>query len=382
VKPVRIGVIGLGAMGYGHCKNIRSIKNAALACVCDNDAAAAADKGKEFGVPHFTDYKKLIKSRLCDAVMVVIPHWFHPDVSIYAFKSGLHVMCEKPVAVTVSDVDRMIAAAGRSRKKFAVMHQMRTEPFFRKAREIVENGTLGKITRTLCIDPWYRTQAYYDSNAWRATWKGEGGGVLVNQSPHIIDLFILLGGLPSEVNAKTRTRLHNIEVEDEVCAALQYKNGAWGYYYTTTCEASGSFHIEIAGDRGKLVINGRNSAALYRYSQPVSNFTRKAENMWASVRTEEEKFEFKSNVTTGHVAMLENFVAAVNGKEKLFAEGRDGLNAVEFIDACILSGKKKKLVGIPVDREEYDTLIEKLKRTSKPKKQVRIQRVADPKFKK
>lgn len=382
MKPVRIGVIGLGAMGYAHCKNVRSLKETVLACVCDNDAAVAKEKGKEFGVPYFTDYKKLIGSRLCDAVLVVIPHWFHPDVSICAFKNGLHVLCEKPVAVTVSDVDRMIAAAKRSGKKFAVMHQMRTEPFFKKAREILESGSIGKITRTLCVDPWYRSQAYYDSNVWRATWKGEGGGVLINQAPHIIDLFILLGGLPVTVDAKTRTRLHKIEVEDEVSAALQYKNGAWGYYYTTTCEAVGPFHMEISGDKGKLVIDGKEKMNFYKYSEPVSEFTRKAENMWASLKAEEKKFEFKSNVTTGQPEMIQNFAAAISGKEKLFADGKDGLNAVEFINASILSGQKKKPVDIPVNRKEYDGLIEKLKKTSKPKKHVRIQRVADPKFNK
>ncbi len=380
MKPVRIGVIGLGAMGYAHCKNVRSLKETLLTCVCDNDGAAAKEKGEEFRVPYFTDYKKLAKSGLCDAVLVVIPHWFHPDVTIYAFKSGLHVICEKPVAVTVSDVDRMIAAARRSRKKFAVMHQMRTEPFFRKAKEIMESGVLGRITRTLCIDPWYRTQAYYDSNVWRATWKGEGGGVLINQAPHIIDLFILLGGLPVKVDAKTRTRLHDIEVEDEVAAALQYKNGAWGYYYTTTCETFGTFHMEIAGDTGKLVINGKEKMTLYGYSEPVSVYTHKAGSMWASLKVEEETFEFKSNVTTGQTEMIRNFAAAISGKEKLFAEGKDGLNAVEFINACILSGKKRKPVNIPVNRKEYDALIEKLKRTSKPKKRVVIQRVTDPKF--
>ncbi len=384
MQPVRIGVIGLGAMGYAHCENVRSLKDAVLACVCDNDAGVAREKGEAFGVPYFTDYRKLIESRLCDAVIVVIPHWFHPDASIFAFENGLHVLCEKPVAVTVSAVDRMIASARKNRRKFAVMHQMRTEPFFKKAKEIVESGALGKTMRTLCVDPWFRTQAYYDSNAWRATWKGEGGGVLVNQAPHIIDLFVLLGGLPVAVNAKTRTRLHDIEVENEVSATLLYENGACGYYYTTTCEPKGSFHMEIAGDKGKIIINGKDNMTLYRYESPVTRFTREAKDAWASLKfkAEKKKFAFKSNVATGHIEMIKNFVAAIAGKKELLAAGKDGLNAVEFINACILSGQKKKTVDIPVDRQEYDELIEKLKMTSKPKKHVRVQRVTDPKFKK
>ena len=246
----------------------------------------------------------------------------------------------------------------------------------------MESGALGRIMRTLCVDPWYRTQAYYDSNAWRATWKGEGGGVLVNQSPHIIDLFILLGGLPVTVDAKTRTRLHDIEVEDEVSATLFYKNGACGYYYTGTCEPQGRFHMEIAGDKGKIIINGKDRMTLYRYESPVTKFTREAKDAWASlkVKAEKKKFAFESNVATGHVEMIKNFAAAIAGKKELFADGKDGLNAVEFINACILSGRKKKQVDIPVDRKEYDLLIEKLKKTSKPKKHVRVQRITDPKF--
>jgi predicted dehydrogenase len=380
MRPVRMGVVGLGAMGYAHCKNVGSLRETVLTCVCDNDVSVAKEKGKEFGVPYFTDYKELIESKLCDAVLIVIPHWFHPDVSIFAFKNGLHVLCEKPLAVTVSDVDRMIKAAKKSGRKFAVMHQMRTEPFFKKAKEIIEKGTIGKINRTLCVDPWYRSQAYYDSNVWRATWKGEGGGVLVNQAPHVIDLFILLGGLPVAVEAKTRTRLHKIEVEDEVSANLMYKNGAWGYYYTTTCEASGPFHMEIAGDKGKLIIDGKENISLYRYKKPISVFTRKARSMWDFLGMEEERFKFKSNIKTGQTEMIQNFATALSGKEELFADGKSGLNTIEFINACILSGQKKKTVELPVNRKEYDGLIAKLKNTSKPKKHVRIQRVTDPKF--
>jgi len=379
MKKVRIGVIGLGAMGYTHCKNVRSIEETELTCVCDSFAAVAEEKGKEFGVRYFTDYRDLVKSGLCDAVIVVVPHWFHAEVSSFAFENNLHVICEKPLAVTVSDADRMIRAAGKGNRIFAVMHQMRTEPFFRKAREIVESGTLGRITRTLCADPWYRTQAYYESNVWRATWKGEGGGVLINQAPHIMDLFLMLGGIPCRVEAGTRTRLHDIEVEDEASVLLEYKGGAWGYYYTCTCEPVQTMHMEIAGDKGKLVINSR-KVTLYRYNSPVSEFTRKADNMWATISSAEEKFEFENNFSTAQVEMMKNFAAAILRGERLYASAKDGLNVVEFFNACILSGMKKKAVDIPVGRAEYDELMHELKRKSKPKKRVRIQRVTDPRL--
>jgi len=379
MKKVRIGIIGLGAMGYGHCKNVRSIEDVSLTCVCDNDEALARERGREFGVPYFSDSRQLINSGLCDAIIVVVPHWFHPDVSIYALSKGLHVLCEKPLAVTVSDAERMVKAAKKYKRIFAVMHQMRTEPFFKKAKEIMESDIIGKIHRTLCVDLWYRSQAYYDSGTWRATWKGEGGGVLINQAPHIIDLFIALAGLPVKVEAKTRTKLHKIEVEDEVCVFLEYKNGAPGYYYTTTCEPIRNFYMEFAGEKGKMIIDGY-KIKLYRYSAYLSVFTRKAKNMWESLNVKEEIYNFESNTSTAQMEMIKNFAETILKKEKLFATGRDGLNTIEFINACILSGKKKKPVTIPVDRKEYDEFMAGLKKLSKPKKNVKVQIATDPRL--
>ena len=381
MEKIKIGVIGVGGMGYAHCKSVNELEEAELTCVSDIDEEVAKERGEEFGVKYFTDYKELIKSGLCDAVIVATPHWFHPEISIFAFENGLHVLSEKPIAVRVSDADRMIEAAKKSGKVFTIMFQRRTEPFARKAREIIESGTLGEIQRTLCVDPWYRAQAYYNSATWRATWIGEGGGVLINQAPHTIDLFTYLAGLPKKIEAKTRTKIHDIEVEDEVSALLEYKNGAWGYYYTSTCEPVGPARIEIAGDKGKLVISGT-TLTLYKYEKPISVFTKEAESMWAGLKVEEETVTLPENVATGHKEIIRNFVHAILEGEELYVKGKEGLNSVEFINACILSGKKNKVVEIPVDRGEYDELLEELKKTSKPKKVVKVVRETDPKFKK
>ncbi len=377
MEKVRIGVIGVGGMGYAHSKIIKSFEEAELTCVSDVDENVAKEKGEEFGVKYFTDYKELIKSGLCDAVVVATPHWFHPEISIFAFENGLHVLTEKPIAVKVSDADKMIEAAKKSKKVFSVMFQRRTEPLFKKAYQIVKSGAIGEIQKSVCIDPWYRSQAYYDSGTWRATWIGEGGGVLINQAPHTIDLFTFLTGLPKKIEAKTRTKLHDIEVEDEVSAFLEYENGAWGYYYTSTCEPVGPFHLEITGDKGKLVIRGT-TLTFYSFEYPISEFTKKAPDMWASLNFTEEKIEISSNVQTGHAVILKNFVRAILYGEELIVKGEEGLRSVEFINACILSGKKGKVVEIPVDRNEYDDLMEELKKTSKPKKVVKVQRVTDP----
>ncbi len=374
---VRIGVIGVGGMGSAHCKGIQNLKETELVLVCDIEEDVAKAKGKEFNVPYFTDYKKAIKSGLCDAVVVATPHWVHPEIGIFAFNNGLHVLSEKPIAVTVADADRMIAAAKKNRKVFAVMYQRRTTNLVKKLKELIKNGAIGEITRTLCIDPWYRAQSYYDSGTWRATWRGEGGGVIINQSPHTIDLFTQVSGLPAKVDALTRARLHKIEVEDEVSATLEYKNGAWGYYYTSTCEPGGPFHMEVVGDKGKIVVNG-SEVTLYRYSVPVSKFTHQSKSMWASLDVKEEKVRIEPDVASGHSEVIRNFAAAITKGEKLVSPGAEGLASVEFLNACILSSKKNKPVGIPINRNEYNTMIRKLVRTSKVKKAVKVQRVTDP----
>jgi len=265
---------------------------------------------------------------------------------------------------------------------FAVMHQRRTEPAIRKAFEIVASGALGEIRRTLCVDPWFRAQSYYDSGAWRGTWRGEGGGVLINQAPHGIDIFLKLGGLPSVVHARTRTRLHRIEVEDEATALLEYPNGAWGYYYTTTCEPSDvtSATYEISGDRGRLVLRGNEALTLTTFSPSIPEYTHAAREMWARFDVVEQPVELPVGVPTGHAAIIANFARAIRLGEPLLAPGEENLGVVEFINAMILSGKTGKPVHIPVSRRRYDRLIEELKASSKPKETVRDQRVTDPKF--
>jgi len=380
MEKVRIGVVGVGGMGSAHCQKIREIEETTLTCVSDVDASVAEKKGQELNVPFFTDYHALIDSNLADAVVVATPHWMHPEIAIYAFQKGLHVLSEKPIAVTVSDADKMIKAARKSKKVFAVMYQRRAEPMIRKALEIIREGKIGEIRRTLCVEPWYRTQAYYDSGSWRATWVGEGGGVLINQAPHGIDIFTLLGGLPSLIQAKTRTRLHRIEVEDEACALLEYPDGAWGYYYVTTNEAIGPYHMEFAGDRGKLVIRG-NELKWYSCCPSIQEFTFAATGMWANLEVKEEQVVLPENVLTGHGAIIKNFARAILYQEPLLSPGKEGLNSVEFINGMILSGHTGKPVKLPVSRRRYDRLMEELKKSSRPKEVIKVVRETDPKFK-
>lgn len=375
-EKVRIGVIGLGGMGQGHIIRIKDIPEAELTAVSDIDPELTKKSSDENKVPGFTDYKKLLESTLIDAVLIATPHYFHPEIGVAAMERDLHCLSEKPIAVSVDAADKFVEAARKNKRVFAAMYQYRTLPEVRLARKIIQSRRLRQIRRTCMIEPNYRSQAYYDSAGWRATWEGEGGGVLINQAPHGIDLFLLLGGLPSRVTAKVRTRLHRIEVEDEVAALLEYPNGAWGYYYTSTNEVPVGAFMEISGDKGKLVYqNGL--LKLYSLKSPIPEFTFSSREMWASPEVIEESLELPQ-CETGHKEIIRNFCRSILFGEKLIAPGEEGIWTVEFFNALILSGKKNKLVDIPVDRGEYKNLLQSLKKTSREKKVKKIKRVTDP----
>ncbi|MDQ2732181.1 MAG: Gfo/Idh/MocA family oxidoreductase, partial [Armatimonadota bacterium] len=326
----------------------------------------------------FNRYEDLLDSGLVDMVLIATPHYFHPPITIAAFEKGLHVLTEKPMSVTVSEADSMIAAAKKSGKKFGVMYQMRTSPVNQAVHKLIEDGGLGEIYRTAMIMGWYRSQAYYESGGWRATWKGEGGGVLINQAPHLLDLFTWLAGLPSRITGETRTRLHNIEVEDEAYAILDYANGAHGYLYASTTEAPGQEHIEISGDRGKLVV--RDGKATYRkVDGSIREYTETSKDMWGSPKTSEVPVEILPR-EEGHGAITRNFARSILYGEPLIAPGEEGLNAIEMINGMILASKSGRPVPVPVDRAEYDALMQKLQSQSQEKAKVQEQRVTDPKF--
>ena len=375
-----MGVIGVGGMGSGHCKTVQEIEELELAAVADVNAGRAASVGEEYGVPHFTSGGELIGSGLADAVLIATPHYFHPALAIEAFEAGLHVLSEKPIGVRIGAVERMVEAAGASGKVFSVMFQMRALPHVKKARALVEAGEVGPITRTLLVSPEFRSQAYYDSGTWRATWAGEGGGVLLNQAPHVMDVFCLLGGLPSKVNGRCARRMHQIEVEDHAEAVLEYADGAGGYFYTSTCER-GPRRIEIVGDKGKLCLAG-SELRFWRFEPPVSEFNATNTEMWGSPKVEEVELELEE-CETGHKAIMRNFARAILHGEELLSPGEVGAASLELANAIILSSHKGQPVDVPIDREEYDELIEELRGTSSFKGEWDESRsVTDPAFKK
>jgi predicted dehydrogenase len=375
MDKVRCGVIGVGGMGSGHCKMMGQIPETELTAVCDAVPEVVAKVAEQYEVRGFEQPEALLDSGLVDMVIIATPHYFHPPVAEAAFQRGLHVLSEKPIAVSVSAADRMIAAARASGKKFGVMFQMRTEARNRAAKRLIEEGRLGEIYRANLTMGWYRSQAYYDSGTWRATWSGEGGGVLINQAPHLLDLFTWLAGLPSRIKGEVRTRLHDIEVEDEAFATLEYPNGAHGYLYASVLEAPSTEQIEICGDRGKLLL--RNGLHFWELDSSIREFTRTSPDMWGGPKAQEVPVEIEE-APHGHGIITRNFARAILHDEPLIAPGEEGLRAVELINGIIMSGKQNRPVDVPVARAAYDALLADLQRTSRRKTSAREQRVTDP----
>ncbi|MCE5258410.1 MAG: Gfo/Idh/MocA family oxidoreductase [Chloroflexi bacterium] len=362
---IRYGIVGVGGMGSGHAQALQTIEEAGLAAVCDIIPEVAERVGTQYSIPWCTDYHELIDRKDVDAVMVATPHYFHPEIAIYAMEKGKPVISEKPISVTVSAADAMVATAKRTGVPFGVMFQTRAEPIWRAAREIVDSGRLGEIYRTMLVYADFRSQAYYNSAGWRATWNGEGGGVLINQAPHALDRFSLLGGLPNKVSAFTATRNHSIEVEDTAAAMLEYPNGAVGYIYCSTTESPGTNIMEFAGEHGKLQIVGK-QIRLWDVPEGVKGYSDTCTQMWGDPSFVEVPVTLPE-CETGHAVILRNMARHILYGEKLIAPGVEGIRTVELINAIILSGKTGKPVSVPVDRDQYDAFLKSMIQESKPK---------------
>lgn len=359
MEPLRIGLVGLGTMGRGHLEKSRDLVDARIVAVADIVDRAVAEAKEKYDVVGFGGHQEMIDSGTIEAILIATPHPFHAPIAIYAAQRHVHVLVEKPIAVTVAEADRMVAAARASGITLGVMFQLRTDGLYRRAKEIIESGALGDIYRTTLIaSAWYRTQAYYDSGAWRGTWRDEGGGVVMNQAPHSLDMFTWLGGRPSRVVARAWTRGHRVEVEDTVSSLIEYPNGATGYLYTTTAEWPGENRFEFIGTRGKLVILD-DTIRLYRLDRPLGEEIQtgahwgKPTGAWEDIPVERGNW--------GHAEVTRRFARAVRSGEPLVAQGDDGVAALELANALLLSGFRRVPVDLPLDRGAYDAFLEEMR---------------------
>ncbi len=359
MKKVRIGVVGIGSMAGLHLGNLPKTKNVELTAVCDVIKERADRVAATYKCASFTDHKELITAKVCDAVLIVTPHYFHTTIGIDALKAGLHVLVEKPISVHKLDCERLIAAHQKKGQIFAAMFNQRTDPTYQKIKEMISRGDLGKLDRvTWVITNWFRTASYYASGGWRATWAGEGGGVLLNQCPHNLDLWQWIFGMPDRVRGFCSIgRKHNIEVEDEVTAHLGYNNGCTGVFITSTGEAPGVNRLEIVGDRGRL-IHENGVLRFYRTEVSIAEFLRNSPNGFASPPVWEIQIPI-SGYGGQHAEVLQNFIDAIVSGTKLIAPAAEGIKSVELGNAMLYSSETGKTVELPLAGLAYERMLKK-----------------------
>ena len=371
MDKVRLGIIGIGNMGSGHLKNILEgkVPEMEVTAVADRQEGrrAWAKENLPESVVIFEEGTDLIAAGVCDGVLIAVPHYQHPELTIDAMNHGLHVMCEKPAGVYTKQVREMNDAAKKCDRVFGMMFNQRTNCIYRKLHELVTSGELGAIKRVnWIVTDWYRTQSYYDSGSWRATWDGEGGGVLLNQCPHNMDLIQWICGMPSKVQAFCHNgKWHDIEVEDDVTAYLEYPNGATGVFVTTTADAPGTNRFEITLEMGKLVCeNGK--LMLHKLSENERTFCKTAKGGFDTPECTVTEVETDGE-NEQHVGVLKAFAGRILHGTPLVAEGLEGINGLTLSNAMHLSSWLKREVEIPFDEDLFLEELNKRRRESRKK---------------
>jgi predicted dehydrogenase len=363
---VKFGIVGLGNMGSVHARALLEgrVRSGELVAVCDMDPAKLEAYAE---LRRFADSAELMRSGDVDAVLIATPHYAHTPLSIDALGRGLHVLCEKPLAVHKADAERMLAAYAarpRSDQLFAAMLNQRTDPRYTKLRALVRGGELGELVRIhWTITDWFRPDVYYRSGGWRATWRGEGGGVLSNQCPHNLDLWHWIFGMPEALRAFCGFgRYHAIEVEDQVTAYLEYRGGATGVFVASTGEAPGTNRLEVAGDRGKVVIEG-GVFSFVRNEVAASEFSRTTREPFSAPPVWNVEIPV-TGTGTQHLGILQNFVNAIRDGEPLVAPAVEAIHGVELANAMIYSSVRGETVRLPLDSAAYAAELERLVRES------------------
>lgn len=356
-NSVRIGVVGVGGMGGGHARSLLAgkIERATLGAVCDANPAHF----EHFpDVPHFTDFDAMLDSGEIDVVIIATPHFFHTTQGIAALQRGLPVLTEKPLAVSKADAEKMIAAWQEHQPVFAAMFDHRTIPINQKLRQLLRDGTLGEVRRvTWIVTDWFRSEAYYQSGGWRATWGGEGGGILVNQCPHNLDIFQWVFGMPKSVTAVCKIgKYHDIEVEDEFHALFDFENGATAAMIAATGEAPGTNRLEIATDNGRILVE--NERLVWSKTEiPVSEFSRTTKERMTAPGT----WEITIPASGGggrHNEIIGNFVGAILDGTPLLAPAQEGLRSVELANAILFSSFERRTIDLPLDSAAYEAFLQ------------------------
>ncbi|MDG1986832.1 MAG: Gfo/Idh/MocA family oxidoreductase [Halieaceae bacterium] len=367
---LRIGIIGLGNIGTQHAESVfsGSIEGCILTAVCARGSSPIA---KKFKIRHYSNYRELIDSNLCDAVLIATPTFSHFEITCYALNKGLHVLLEKPLSLSVSEGEQMLALA-KPDQVFSLMLNQRTDPAFVTMKKIVSQNLLGSLQRiSWTMTNWFRPDIYFHASNWRATWAGEGGGLLVNQCIHNLDILQWICGMPKLIQGFCGFgKYHEIEVEDEAMAFFEYDSGTVGTFIGSTGESPGINRFEVIGDHGMLCYDGE-SLFHYKNNPPTSQFSQTTQDMFSQPDVHRSNLSPFPSVNQ-HAVIFQNFVNAINLNDELIAPAQDGLNSLGLSNAILLSAWSGERIEMPLDSDRFDKALELRRSQSKLRKPTRI----------
>ncbi|MCL2407729.1 MAG: Gfo/Idh/MocA family oxidoreductase [Defluviitaleaceae bacterium] len=369
-RKLRIGLVGLGNIGTTHSRYLKEMENVELTAVCDVVAEKAERFSKETGAKAFVSHRDMFAD--VDAIIIGTPHYDHVPIAVDAFAAGVHVMVEKPITVHVNGAKIMLAAYEEAKKThpnlvFGIMFNERTFPHYKKIKELLNEGILGKLTRFTWINTkWFRSQAYYDSGGWRATWAGEGGGILTNQCPHNLDMYNWYFGRPDRVHGVASIgKYHNIEVEDEVSATFYHDSGLVSQFIVSTAESPGTNRMEIVGEHGTLIFEN-SKILLHKNRKSMLEHSRTTKDGFSGVESWETHIPINHHQPSGHKLVTERFVESIlTGEDHLIAHAAEGLDQVMLANAIMLSSFENRMVDLPMCGDAFEAKLGELIKTSK-----------------
>ena len=362
-RKVKLGIVGLGNIGSTHLTYLCDMSTVELVGVCDLIQERADQFAGMYHTKAYYSHEDMLAESGLEAILICVPHYDHVPIAVHAFAKGIHVLCEKPITVHVKLARQMMAAyeAAKARNPtlvFGLMFQERTLPFYKKIKDVLKGGELGRLTRVTWINTrWFRSQAYYNSGGWRATWAGEGGGILTNQCPHNLDMYNWLFGLPARVNGFAHiAKFHDIEVEDEVTAYMEHDNGMIAHFIVNTGECPGTNRMEIVGENGTLIYEGGETIRFRRNRQSMLEYSRETQQSFGTVECWETTIPVNTNQPQGHRVVTEHFANSIlSGHIDLIADGAEGIAPVMLANGIMVSSFEERTVYFPLD----DTLFEK-----------------------
>ena len=368
MEKLRLGIVGMGVQGKLYAviltgqpfggETFPLPKGCELTAVSSR-SPETAELAKAMNVAYFADWKEMVASDACDAIIITVPHYLHHEVAIFALEQGKHVLCEKPADIRASDVEKMLATQGD--RALGMIFNQRAKPVFRKLREIIATGELGQLRRSnWIINSWWRPDSYYKSNVWRGTWRGEGGGVVVNQLPHQLDLWLELCGMPEQLYCLAKEGAwRDIPVENDVTITVKYPSGATGVLVSCTHDPMGTDRLELCFDKGKILVENSQKATVYRFKKSEQEWNEtvaagELDKIPAQERYAVEEFQIEQHFADAYIAIFENFADHILNGTPLIATGEDGLRQVQLANAIQLSGWKGLPVPVPCSTEEFN----------------------------